>query len=189
MCFSSISSEQMDEFCIYIDKFKIHVISNARYFCSTFNRVMALDRRQNFFMLNIMWINLWILIKFGVCIDTEDLNDRTVFFVHFQQSYGSWFILKFHLCSISCGPTDGLIKFCQQVKTHYDQWKTCSLPLHLTAQEVLCFSWEVWKHFDQCKTWSLPLRLTACSMSQLTSENTLWPIKNMQLTSKWQLSR
>ena len=36
------------KFCIYIDKYKIHVVSNAYYFWSIFNRVMALDRRQNF---------------------------------------------------------------------------------------------------------------------------------------------
>ena len=33
---------------MYIDKYKIHVVSNAHYFWSIFNRVMALDRRQNF---------------------------------------------------------------------------------------------------------------------------------------------
>ena len=31
-----------------IDKYKIHVVFNAHYFLSIFNRVMALDRRQNF---------------------------------------------------------------------------------------------------------------------------------------------
>ena len=36
------------KFCICIDKYKIHIVSNARYFWSVFNRVMALDRRQNF---------------------------------------------------------------------------------------------------------------------------------------------
>ena len=36
------------KFCICIDKCKIHVVSNARYFWSVLNRVMALDRRQNF---------------------------------------------------------------------------------------------------------------------------------------------
>ena len=34
--------------CICIDKYKIGVVSNACYFWSIFNRVMALDRRQNF---------------------------------------------------------------------------------------------------------------------------------------------
>ena len=38
----------MIKFCICIDKYKMHVISNARYFRSFFNRVMALDRRQTF---------------------------------------------------------------------------------------------------------------------------------------------
>ena len=36
------------KFCICIDKYKIHVVCNAHYFWSSFNRVMALDRRQNF---------------------------------------------------------------------------------------------------------------------------------------------
>ena len=31
----------------FIDIYKIHVVSNARYFWSLFNRVMALDQRQN----------------------------------------------------------------------------------------------------------------------------------------------
>ena len=52
MCFSSISSKQIDDFllkfCICIDKYKINVVSNARLFWSIFNRVMALDRHQNF---------------------------------------------------------------------------------------------------------------------------------------------
>ena len=33
---------------ICIDKYMIHVVSIARYFLSIFNRVMVLDRRQNF---------------------------------------------------------------------------------------------------------------------------------------------
>ena len=37
-----------------------------------------------------------------------DLHDWTIFFVHFQQSYGPWLMSKFRLCSISCGPIDGL---------------------------------------------------------------------------------
>ena len=36
------------KFCRCIDIYKIHVVSNAHYFWSIFNRVMALDRRQNF---------------------------------------------------------------------------------------------------------------------------------------------
>ena len=36
------------KFCICIDKYKVHVVSNAHYFWSIFNRVMALDWRQNF---------------------------------------------------------------------------------------------------------------------------------------------
>ena len=63
----------MIKFCICIDKYKIHVVSNARYFWSIFNRVMALDQRQILFMLNILWINLWISIKFCICIDIEKM--------------------------------------------------------------------------------------------------------------------
>ena len=36
------------KFCICIDIYKNHVVSNAHWFWSIFNRVMALDRRQNF---------------------------------------------------------------------------------------------------------------------------------------------
>ena len=36
------------KFHICIDIYKIHVVSDARYFWSIVNRVMALDRRQNF---------------------------------------------------------------------------------------------------------------------------------------------
>ena len=38
----------MIKFCICIDTYKIHVVSNAHYFWSISNRLMALDRRQNF---------------------------------------------------------------------------------------------------------------------------------------------
>ena len=38
----------LKKFCIYTDIYKNHVVSNARSFWSIFNRVMALDRRQNF---------------------------------------------------------------------------------------------------------------------------------------------
>ena len=48
----------MDEFwkkiCVCIDIYKIHVVSNALYFWLIFNSVMALDRRQNLIMLNIL---------------------------------------------------------------------------------------------------------------------------------------
>ena len=36
------------KFCICIDKYKINVVSSAHYIWSIFNRVMALDRRQDF---------------------------------------------------------------------------------------------------------------------------------------------
>ena len=44
------------KFCICIDKYKIHIVSNARYFWSIFNRVMALIDVRILFMLNILWI-------------------------------------------------------------------------------------------------------------------------------------
>ena len=116
-------------FCICIDIYKIHVVSNAHYFWSIFNRVTVLDRCQNFvyaqylvelicgfqsnlvyalilticrfrwlnnifrsfskelwplidaeisFMLNILWINWWILIKFCECIDIDKMYVRTI---------------------------------------------------------------------------------------------------------------
>ena len=36
------------KFCMCIDIYKIHIVSNAHYFWSIFNRVMALDQHQNF---------------------------------------------------------------------------------------------------------------------------------------------
>ena len=51
-CFSSISLEQIGRisirFCTCINIYKIHVVSNAHYFWSIFNRVMAFDQGQNF---------------------------------------------------------------------------------------------------------------------------------------------
>ena len=58
---------------IYIYIYKMHAVSNAHYFWSTFNRLMAFDRRQNLFLLNILKINLWISIKFCICIDIEKM--------------------------------------------------------------------------------------------------------------------
>ena len=61
------------KFCICIDKNKIHLVSNAHYFWSTFNRVLAFDHVRTLFMLNILWINLWISIKFCICIDIDKM--------------------------------------------------------------------------------------------------------------------
>ena len=39
-----------------------------------------------------------------------DSDDWTILFFHFQQSYDYWLMLKLRLCSIFCGPTDGVWK-------------------------------------------------------------------------------
>ena len=54
------------KFCICIDIYKIHVVSNALYFWSVFNKPLIGVRIL--FMLNILWINLCISIKFCTCI-------------------------------------------------------------------------------------------------------------------------
>ena len=75
------------KFCICIDK--IHVVSNALYFSSIFNRVIALDWLdvRIWFILNILWINLWISIKFCMCINIDKMKIFFFFFffpVHFM---------------------------------------------------------------------------------------------------------
>ena len=103
------------KFCICIDKYLIHIVSNAHYFWSILTDLRPLISVRILVLLIILWINLWISIKF--CIhwywQDADLDDWTIFFVHFQKSYGSWLMLKFRLCSISCGPIWILIKFCK----------------------------------------------------------------------------
>ena len=98
------------KFCVCIDKYKIHVVSNARYFWSIFNRVMAHDRRQNFVYAQYL-VNSFVdfdqILYMHWYWQDVDLDDWTIFFIHFQQSYGPWLKLKFRLCSISCGPIDG----------------------------------------------------------------------------------
>ena len=62
------------------------------------------------FMLNILWISLWISIKFFYMHwywQDVDLDDWIIFFVHFHQSYDTRLMSKFCLCSISYGPIDG----------------------------------------------------------------------------------
>ena len=79
--------------CIYIDKYKIHVVSNARDFYSIFNRVMTLDRRQNFvydqYLVN-KFVNCDQILYMHWYWQDVDLDDWIIFFVHFQQSYGPW---------------------------------------------------------------------------------------------------
>ena len=75
------------------------------------NRVMALDRRQNFVYAQYL-VNLFVdfdqILYMHWYWQDVDLDDWIIFFVYFQQSYGSWLMLKFRLYSISCGPIDGL---------------------------------------------------------------------------------
>ena len=74
MCFSSLSSEQWINFnkILFMHWYIQNPCwSNARYFWSIFNRIMALAQCQNFFMLKFLWINLWISIKFCICIDID----------------------------------------------------------------------------------------------------------------------
>ena len=101
----------LTKFCIWIDKYKIHVVSYAHCFWSIFNRVMALDRHQNFVYAQYL-VNWFVDFNQILCMhwywQDVDLDDWTIFFIHFQQSYGPWLMLKLRLCSISCGPIDGL---------------------------------------------------------------------------------
>ena len=95
--------------CIYIDIYKIHVVSNAHYFWSLLTESWPLSDIRILFMLNILWINLWISIKFCIIYwywQNVDLDDWKIFFIHFQPSYGPWLMPKFHLCLISCWPID-----------------------------------------------------------------------------------
>ena len=54
MCFPQYLQNKWMNFVKFVycaliyTRYKIHVVSNARDFWSLFNRVMALDRRQNF---------------------------------------------------------------------------------------------------------------------------------------------
>ena len=98
------------KFHICINIYKIHVVSNARYFWSIVNRVMALDRRQNcvYAQYLVNWFVDFDQILYVHCYwQALDLDDWTIFFIHFQQSYGPWLMPKFYLCSMSCGPIDG----------------------------------------------------------------------------------
>ena len=56
-----------------IDIYMIHVVSNERYFWSILAELWPLIDVSILFMLNILWINLWISIKFCICIDIDKL--------------------------------------------------------------------------------------------------------------------
>ena len=105
------------KFCIFIDKYKMHLVFNAHYFWSIFNRVMALE----FCLFSIFSISCELICGFRSNFVYALILTRCRFgwlnniFVHFQQSYGPWLMLKFCLCSISCEPINWwiLIKFCK----------------------------------------------------------------------------
>ena len=75
-------------------------VSNAHSFWSIFNRVMALDQRQNFVYAQYL-VNWFVdfdqILHMHWYWQDEDLDDWTIFFVHFQQSYGPWLLSKFCL--------------------------------------------------------------------------------------------
>ena len=74
-----------DKILLCIDIYKIHVVSNARYFGHFLTELLPLIDVRILFMLNIMGINLWISIhSFRV-------------------------MSKFCLCSISGGQIDGFL--------------------------------------------------------------------------------
>ena len=55
------------------DIYKINVVSNAHYFWSIFNRVMALDQRQHFVYAQYLVNYSWNLIKLCICIDIDKM--------------------------------------------------------------------------------------------------------------------
>ena len=86
------------KFCICIDKYKIHVVSNAHYFWSICYGPWSLLCSVSYelicgFRSDFVYAWYWQDI---------DLDDWIIFFSHFQKSYGPWLMLKFCLCSISC---------------------------------------------------------------------------------------
>ena len=85
--------------CVCIDIYKICIVPVHVIFGKFLTALWPLIFFRILFMLNILWIN-WYW-------QDVDLDDWTICFVHFQQSYGPWLMSKFHLCSISCGPIDG----------------------------------------------------------------------------------
>ena len=57
------------KFYICIDIYKIHVVSNAHYFWSIFNRDMALDQHQNFVYVQYL---VHQLMDFDKDVDFDD---------------------------------------------------------------------------------------------------------------------
>ena len=66
------NGEILIKFCICIDKYKIHFVSNTRYIWSILTALWPLIDVRILFMLNI-WINLWISIKYCICIDIDKM--------------------------------------------------------------------------------------------------------------------
>ena len=64
------------KFCIWIDKYKIHVVSNACYIWSILTELWPLIDVRILFKLNILWINLWIMIKFCTYLNDPKFSDR-----------------------------------------------------------------------------------------------------------------
>ena len=57
------------------------------------------------FMLNILWINWWILIQFCKCNLGKD--HYKLFFINFQLSYGPWLMSEFCFHSVSWEQIEG----------------------------------------------------------------------------------
>ena len=92
------------KFCICIDKYKIHVVPNARYFGQLLTELWPVIDVRILFMLNILWINLWISIKFCVCIryfsaELCPLIDVRILFAFNILRTNWWILMKFCVCS------------------------------------------------------------------------------------------
>ena len=86
-CKNGFSLNIFRTFCICIDTYKIHVVSNARSFWSTFNRIMAWSTSE----FCLCSISCESVCGFPMCINiwywqVVDFDDWTIFFVHFQKS-------------------------------------------------------------------------------------------------------
>ena len=97
------------KFCICIDIYKIYIVSNAHYFWWILTELWPLINVRIFvyaqYLVNWFVDSDQILYMHWYWQDV-DLDDWTIFFVHFQWSYGPWLMPKLSLCSISCGPID-----------------------------------------------------------------------------------
>ena len=82
-----------------------------KIFCSFSTELWPLMDAEISFVLNILWTNWWILIKFYKCIDIDKMLVRTItnyFLVFFfQQSYGPWLMSEFCFHLITWEQIDG----------------------------------------------------------------------------------